>query len=90
MHPMNDQLQSTKREQECILRLAPYVVGRTRRGVVGGSRYAKSLRAAIEAASNKPVRQAVLISGEPGLEKDNIAALVHFGSTGPPPTPDSG
>lgn len=77
---MNDQLQSTKREQVCILRLAPYVVGRTRRGVVGGSRYAKSLRAAIEAASNNPLRQAVLISGEPGLEKDNIAALVHFGS----------
>ncbi|MEA5416786.1 4Fe-4S binding protein [Synechococcus sp. BA-132 BA5] len=64
----------------CLLRLAPYLLGRTRRGVVGSSRYAQKLRDAIRAASADTSRQAVLISGEPGLEKDNLAALIHFGS----------
>ena len=27
-----------------------------------------------------PSRQPVMVFGEPGLEKDNIAALIHFGS----------
>ena len=82
MDTVSSQLPNAKREQEAILRLAPYVVGRARRGVVGRSPYARSLRAAIAAASSNPDRQTVLISGEPGLEKDNIAALVHFGSRG--------
>jgi polyferredoxin len=55
-------------------------VGRVRRGVVGSSRYARSLREAIGRASADPGRQPVLFCGEPGLEKDNLAALVHFGS----------
>jgi polyferredoxin len=38
------------------------------------------LREEIRAASAGPQAAPVLISGEPGLEKDNIAALIHFGS----------
>ncbi len=63
-----------------LLRLAPLLLPRARRGVVGSSRYAQRLREDIRAASHDPDRQPVLISGEPGLEKDNIAALIHFGS----------
>jgi polyferredoxin len=63
-----------------LRRLAPFVVARSRRGVVGSSRYAKALRRAIREASADPDRRPVLISGEPGLEKDNLAALIHFGS----------
>nr|WP_206339064.1 MULTISPECIES: 4Fe-4S binding protein [unclassified Synechococcus] len=61
-------------------RLAPFVLGRARRGVVGSSRYAQRLRSAVLEAARDPQRQPVLISGEPGLEKDNLAALVHYGS----------
>ena len=61
-------------------RLAPFVMGRVRRGVVGSSRYAQRLRGAVLEAARDPQRQPVLISGEPGLEKDNLAALVHYGS----------
>lgn len=68
-------------EASALRRLAPYLVGATRRGVVGGSRYAVKLRAALAKAAQDPLRRPVLISGEPGLEKDNLAALVHFGSS---------
>ena len=61
-------------------RLAPFVLGRARRGVVGSSRYAQRLRTSVLEAARDPQRQPVLISGEPGLEKDNLAALVHYGS----------
>ena len=64
----------------CLLRLAPYLQSRIRRGVVGSSRYAQNLRRAIREAADDPRLAPVLISGEPGLEKDNIAALIHFGS----------
>ena len=63
-----------------LLRLAPALVGRARRGVVGSSRYANSLREAVRRAAADHDRRPVLISGEPGLEKDNLAALIHFGS----------
>ena len=63
-----------------MARLAPYLVARTRRGVVGSSRYASKLRQAIHDAAQDPSRKTVLISGEPGLEKDNLAGLIHFGS----------
>ena len=63
-----------------LRRLAPYLLGRARRGIVGSSRYAQKLRDQIRAAASDPQAAAVLISGEPGLEKDNIAALIHFGS----------
>ncbi|MCT0249520.1 sigma 54-interacting transcriptional regulator [Synechococcus sp. CS-205] len=63
-----------------LLTLAPYLLGRVRRGVVGSSRYAKRLREQIRQAAADSAGRAVLISGEPGLEKDNLAALIHFGS----------
>ena len=63
-----------------LLRLAPLLVGRARRGVLGSSRYARSLREAVRQASCDAEARPVLISGEPGLEKDNLAALIHFGS----------
>ena len=63
-----------------MMRMAPYLIGRPRRGVVGGSRYACKLRESIRQAANDPERKPVLISGEPGLEKDNIARLVNSGS----------
>ena len=56
-----------------LQRLAPFVMGRARRGVVGSSRYAQRLRTAVLEAARDPQRQPVLISGEPGLEKDNLA-----------------
>jgi len=66
--------------QACLLKLAPHLLGRSRRGVVGSSRYADRLRAAVRDAAADPEARPVLISGEPGLEKDNLAALIHFGS----------
>ncbi|MEY3543987.1 MAG: hypothetical protein RLZZ247_144, partial [Cyanobacteriota bacterium] len=63
-----------------LLRLAPLLVPQPRRGVVGSSRYARSLRDAVRLAALDLQRRPVLISGEPGLEKDNLAALIHYGS----------
>ncbi|MFH7241474.1 MAG: sigma 54-interacting transcriptional regulator [Spirulina sp.] len=68
---------SYEQERQAILR--PYLVTRAQRGVVGRSRYADRLRSQIRAAAAD--RHPVLIFGEPGLEKDNLAALVHYGST---------
>jgi transcriptional regulator with AAA-type ATPase domain/NAD-dependent dihydropyrimidine dehydrogenase PreA subunit len=66
-------------EQERSVALRPYLVTKAQRGIVGTSRYAVRLREQIREAANE--RQSVEIFGEPGLEKDNIAALIHFGST---------
>ncbi|MGK7933082.1 MAG: sigma 54-interacting transcriptional regulator [Microcystaceae cyanobacterium] len=66
-----------EQERQTILR--PYLVPTVKRGVIGESRYAVRLRSQIKTASNH--RDPVLIFGEPGLEKDNIAALIHFGSS---------
>ena len=63
-----------------LRRLTPLLLGRVRRGIVGSSRYAQKLRDAIRLAAADPSGAPVLISGEPGLEKDNIAALIHYGS----------
>lgn len=65
-------------EKERQIALRPYLVPRVRRGIVGSSRYAKRLRQEIHDAADD--RQSVLIFGEPGLGKDNAAALIHFGS----------
>nr|RNJ70123.1 MAG: 4Fe-4S binding protein [Leptolyngbya sp. IPPAS B-1204] len=65
-------------EQERQVALRPYLVPKVKQGIVGSSRYAVRLRQAIKKASLD--RQPVLIFGEPGLGKDNIAALIHFGS----------
>ena len=76
-------------EQERQQALRPYLLTRVKRGVVGRSRYASRLRQNIRDATNlEPVsmeagcerRPPVLIFGEPGLNKDNLAALIHFGS----------
>jgi polyferredoxin len=65
---------------EHFRRLAPHLVGRARRGIVGSSRYAVALRDHVRQAAADPDQRPVLISGEPGLEKDDVAALIHFGS----------
>lgn len=65
-------------EQERSVALRPYLVTKVKRGIVGTSRYAVRLRQQIREAADD--RQTVLIFGEPGLEKDNIASLIHFGS----------
>jgi transcriptional regulator with AAA-type ATPase domain/NAD-dependent dihydropyrimidine dehydrogenase PreA subunit len=68
------------REQERQSALRPYLVTMAKRGIIGKSRYAMRLRQQIKDAASD--RQPVLVFGEPGLEKDNIAALIHFGSPG--------
>ncbi|HEY9616931.1 MAG TPA: sigma 54-interacting transcriptional regulator [Microcoleaceae cyanobacterium] len=65
-----------ERERQAALR--SYLLPRVKRGIVGSSRYAVRLRQDIKKATRD--RRPVLIFGEPGLGKDNIAALVHFGS----------
>lgn len=65
-------------EQERQITLRPYLVSKAKRGVIGKSRYAIRLRSQIKQAAKN--RNPVLIFGEPGLEKDNLAALIHFGS----------
>ena len=45
---------------------------------MGESRYATRLRQQIKQAAED--RRSVLIFGEPGLEKDTLAALIHFSS----------
>ncbi len=64
-----------EQERQTILR--PYLVTRAKRGIVGRSRYAVRLRQEIKKATDS--RDSVLIFGEPGLEKDNLAALIHYG-----------
>ncbi|MEN9226512.1 MAG: sigma 54-interacting transcriptional regulator [Thermostichus sp. HHBFW_bins_43] len=65
-------------EQERQVALRPYLVPKVERGIVGPSRYAVRLRQQVKEAAHS--REPILIFGEPGLEKDNIAALIHFGS----------
>jgi transcriptional regulator with AAA-type ATPase domain/NAD-dependent dihydropyrimidine dehydrogenase PreA subunit len=65
-------------EQERQATLRPYLVNKAKRGIIGKSRYAVRLRQQIKKAAED--RKSVLIFGEPGLEKDNIASLIHFGS----------
>jgi transcriptional regulator with AAA-type ATPase domain/NAD-dependent dihydropyrimidine dehydrogenase PreA subunit len=65
-------------EQERQATLRPYLVNKAKRGIIGKSRYAVRLRQQIKKAAED--RKSVLIFGEPGLEKDNIATLIHFGS----------
>ena len=59
-------------EQERQVTLRPYLVSKAKRGVIGKSRYAVRLRSQIKQAAEN--RQSILIFGEPGLEKDNLAA----------------
>jgi len=64
-------------EQERQVALRPYLMPKVKRGIIGTSRYAVRLRNDITKASKD--RKPVLIFGEPGLGKDNAAALIHFG-----------
>jgi transcriptional regulator with AAA-type ATPase domain/NAD-dependent dihydropyrimidine dehydrogenase PreA subunit len=66
-------------EQERSRALRPYLVTKAQRGIVGTSRYAVRLREQIREAASEG--KSVEIFGEPGLEKDNIAALIHYGSS---------
>jgi transcriptional regulator with AAA-type ATPase domain/NAD-dependent dihydropyrimidine dehydrogenase PreA subunit len=66
-----------ERDRQAALR--PYLVPKVKRGIVGTSRYAVKLRQEMTVASKD--RGSTLIFGEPGLEKDNAAALIHFGSS---------
>jgi transcriptional regulator with AAA-type ATPase domain/NAD-dependent dihydropyrimidine dehydrogenase PreA subunit len=65
-----------EQERQAVLR--PYLVAKAKRGIVGYSRYALRLRQQIKESARD--RRSVFILGEPGLEKDNIAALIHFSS----------
>jgi transcriptional regulator with AAA-type ATPase domain/NAD-dependent dihydropyrimidine dehydrogenase PreA subunit len=65
-------------EQERAIALRPYLVTKVKRGIIGTSRYAVRLRQEIREAANN--QKSILIFGEPGLEKDNIATLIHFSS----------
>ncbi|MDA0266446.1 MAG: sigma 54-interacting transcriptional regulator [Cyanobacteria bacterium] len=65
-------------EQDRQALLRPYWVTKARRGVIGKSRYGVRLRQQVRSAFN--TCRTVLIFGEPGLEKDNLAALIHYGS----------
>lgn len=72
-------------EQERQQALRPYLVPKVVRGVVGSSRYAIRLREDVRQATHIEPEDAgrrppILIFGEPGLGKDNLAALIHFGS----------
>ncbi len=67
---------SFQQDRQTILR--PYLVTKVKRGVIGKSRYAVKLRSQIKNFSDN--RQPLLIFGEPGLQKDNLATLVHFSS----------
>lgn len=65
-------------ERERQITLRPYLISKAKRGVIGKSRYATRLRSQVKQAAE--TRESVLLFGEPGLEKDNLAALIHFGS----------
>ncbi|KAG2494517.1 hypothetical protein HYH03_007284 [Edaphochlamys debaryana] len=67
-----------KLEQKRQRALAPYLVPPPDHGVVGSSKYADRLRKQVVAAARDKDRHPVLIIGEPGLEKSNVAALIHF------------
>ncbi|NEO95425.1 MAG: 4Fe-4S binding protein, partial [Moorea sp. SIO3G5] len=65
-----------EQERQTILR--PYLVTKAKRGIIGKSRYGVRLRSQVKQAAEN--RESVIIFGEPGLEKDNIGALIHFSS----------
>lgn len=69
-------------EQERQASLRPYLVTKARRGIIGRSRYATRLRQQTRDAfkHNEESCRSVLIFGEPGTEKDNLAALMHYSS----------
>lgn len=74
--------QATVQEQQLRSQaLQPFIVAPPSRGVVGTSKFAQRMKAQVMQAAKDPTRQPVLIFGEPGLEKDNIAAQIHYRSS---------
>jgi transcriptional regulator with AAA-type ATPase domain/NAD-dependent dihydropyrimidine dehydrogenase PreA subunit len=76
---VNTELNTEPNIEQRIQALQPYLVAKAERGIIGKSRYANRLRDEIKNASAD--RAPVIILGETGLDKDNIAALIHFNST---------
>jgi len=60
--------------------LQPCLVAAPKRGIVGRSPYADRLRRAVVVAARDTSRRAVIVYGEPGLDKANVVALIHHGS----------
>ncbi|KAK9840711.1 hypothetical protein WJX84_002965 [Apatococcus fuscideae] len=75
---LTEDLQDDIQQREA---LRAYSVTSPKVGIIGSSRYAKRLRTQVTQAAQDPQRHHVMIFGEPGLEKDTIAALIHFGSS---------
>ncbi|DBB11723.1 TPA: hypothetical protein ACH3X3_005889 [Trebouxia sp. C0006] len=74
--------QATVQEQQSRSQaLQPFIVAPPSRGIVGTSRFAQRMKAQVMQAAKDPTRRPTLIFGEPGLEKDNIAAQIHYRSS---------
>ncbi|KAL0019848.1 hypothetical protein WJX79_006536 [Trebouxia sp. C0005] len=74
--------QTTVQEQQLRSQaLQPFIVAPPSRGIVGTSRFAQRMKAQVMQAAKDPTRRPTLIFGEPGLEKDNIAAQIHYRSS---------
>ncbi|HEY9806326.1 MAG TPA: sigma 54-interacting transcriptional regulator, partial [Candidatus Obscuribacterales bacterium] len=65
-------------EQERQAALRPYVIPKLKRGVIGSSEVAVRLRKQVREAARD--RTPVLLTGEAGVGKVNLAALIHFNS----------
>ncbi|GIL70179.1 hypothetical protein Vretifemale_1031, partial [Volvox reticuliferus] len=59
--------------------LKPYLVSAPTHGIIGTSKYAERLRQQVLAAARDTSRKAALLFGEPGLQKSDLATLIHFG-----------
>lgn len=70
-----------QKQQQRSQALQPFVVAPPSRGIVGTSRFAQRMKAQVMQATKDPTRRPVLIFGEPGLEKDNVAAQIHYRSS---------
>ncbi|KAG2494498.1 hypothetical protein HYH03_007267 [Edaphochlamys debaryana] len=70
---------AVKAERKRQRALAPYLVAAPQHGIIGNSKYAERLRKQVVEAARDKDRRAVAVFGEPGLEKFNIGALIHFG-----------
>eukprot|EP00884_Botryococcus_braunii_P003593 jgi/Botrbrau1/13234/Bobra.0199s0007.1 len=60
--------------------LQPYSIGNQNFPIIGSSKYAVRLRKEVEKAAASPTRDPLLIFGEMGLAKTDVAALIHYSS----------
>ncbi|KAL3157783.1 hypothetical protein ABBQ32_012207 [Trebouxia sp. C0010 RCD-2024] len=72
---------SQEQQQLRTQALQPFMMPPPTRGIVGTSKFAQRMKAQVMHAAKDPFRQPVLIFGEPGLEKDIIAAQIHYRSS---------